>query len=1240
MHKKITAIVVLTLAILTLAFVFPIQAKIIFRGSNQSFSNIEIPFIVNQGQVDDRIIAYAQTFGGKVYIEKNGKIVYSLNGDDQRSFILEEIAVKAVCNGITFENKAPTKINYFKGYYRSNWHSNIPSYSVINLGELYDGITLKLKAYGNNIEKLFYIAPGADPDNIRLKINEAENLCINNSGELEVLTEYGIILFTKPTAYQIIQGTKKCIDVEYSIDADTYGFRVDSYNPDYELIIDPLLVSTYLGGSDIEGWEYSGVIDNATDTEGNILVAGMTESVDFPYIEGHYECDTRGNADLFIAKFDENLAQLLAVTVIGGNADERYPRITVGENGNIYLLGQSFSANYPTTAESFSQSYFGNGDIVISRFDQELTTLTASTYIGGAGLEDFPALDLDDSDHVFISGVTSHDSYPTIEGSYRTYIAGSSEYFISKLESDLSTLIASTFIGGQYQERHLGMMIAPSGEVVLVGTTASPDYPTTANAFDTTFNGLPPYSEYNNDAVVSKFDNGLTTLLASTFIGAEDYEGGIIIAIDTSGSIFFGGHTTSADYPTTPGAFDEGHNGINEFFITKMSYDLTAMEASTFLTPDESGPDGFIFINDLIIDMRNRLIMVGAAWDTCLYTTENAYDRSFNGGLNDLGIMVMTDDLTMVEYATYLGGSGNEGDAAVANGNGRNFYIAAYSSSTDFPIFPGTWQPAHAGGEKDCIVAKLTADQFTRITDGPQVNDGGWTFGVSWVDYDGDGYPDLHINNWVYNSDEAVNYLYHNNGDGTYSLTSDEEIIGDGGSTSSTWGDYDNDGDLDAYVSCPQKLNYFYTNDGDGTFTKATSGPLGNLQEITEEASWVDYDNDDDLDLFVANHLFPGDPYIIICALYRNDSGSFTMLDNSSIGLIEDEGGSIAWCDYDNDGDLDVMWSRNEKIAVFFDNDGDGTFTQITDNEIVRMPRKYHFSPADYDNDGDLDIYTNADYPGPPYLCKNTGDGDFELVTGQDIAVDYGYWTGGYWGDYDNDGYQDLFITGHYYYEPYPNRLYHNEGDGTFTRILTGVVATDIEPTSAVAWADHDRDGDLDLFAVNVNNVNNVLYINNGNANAWIQITLVGTNSNRSAIGAKIRLKATINGEPVWQLREISARGGFFVQNSLTAHFGLGDAAIIDSIKIEWPSGMVDVYTDVAPNQFITYTETVCGDADGNFNVNLLDITYLISYLYKDGPAPQHMQAADPDGNGTTNLLDITYLIAYLYKSGTKPVCL
>jgi hypothetical protein len=202
---------------------------------------------------------------------------------------------------------------------------------------------------------------------------------------------------------------------------------------------------------------------------------------------------------------------------------------------------------------------------------------------------------------------------------------------------------------------------------------------------------------------------------------------------------------------------------------------------------------------------------------------------------------------------------------------------------------------------------------------------------------------------------------------------------------------------------------------------------------------------------------------------------------------------------------------------------------------------------------------------------------------------------------------------------------------------MESVVATDDEPSSAAAFTDHDRDGDLDLFVANVNDENNSLYTNNGNTNNWIQIKCIGTMSNRSAIGAKVRLKATIGGESVWQMREISSKTGFMTQNSLMAHFGLGDASIIDSVKVEWPSGMVDVQTGASVNQFLTITETLCGDASGDGEINVGDAVFIIYYVFKGGPPPSPVEAGDANCDGDCNVGDAVYLINHVFKGGAEP---
>ncbi len=464
--------------------------------------------------------------------------------------------------------------------------------------------------------------------------------------------------------------------------------------------------------------------------------------------------------------------------------------------------------------------------------------------------------------------------------------------------------------------------------------------------------------------------------------------------------------------------------------------------------------------------------------------------------------------------------------------------------------------------------------------------DRGMSKGVGWADYDNDGYVDLYVTNGASGSKQK-NFLYRNNGDGTFTKITTGAIVNDEFiSGSCSWGDFDNDSDVDLYVTTntdnpfdTAKENCLYVNNGDGTFTKnTTAGPPVTDEEYSVGCGWGDYNNDSFLDLFVTNGFYGKERN----SLYSND-GDGTFTDITGIPLVGDEGAGFiadfAWADYDQDGDLDLFRPSGSGANNFlWRNDGGNTFTKLA---IFDGGDSQACSWGDYDNDGDLDLYiTNygESEPAPEqnYLYRNDGGDVFTRVTtAGPIVDDAAFSTGSCWGDIDNDADLDMFVgncgppdSG------WTNFLYINNGDGTFGKNSTSVV-TDCTWVYGAAFADYNNDGFLDLFTARSDT--NYLYKNNGptngNTNHWIIITCVGTTSNRAGIGAVVRAKATINGSVVWQTRDISAQTGYASHNDLRAHFGLGDATLISEIKVEWPSGIVQTLTNISIDQFLTITE-------------------------------------------------------------------
>src|SRR5206468_516040 len=241
--------------------------------------------------------------------------------------------------------------------------------------------------------------------------------------------------------------------------------------------------------------------------------------------------------------------------------------------------------------------------------------------------------------------------------------------------------------------------------------------------------------------------------------------------------------------------------------------------------------------------------------------------------------------------------------------------------------------------------------------------------------------------------------------------------------------------------------------------------------------------------------------------------------------LVQSGGNSrgSAWGDYDNDGFLDLFVSNEQGQNNFlFHNNGDGTFGKIVSGSIVNDGgASYGCAWGDYDNDGFLDLFVAN-------LYHNDGNGAFTAITNGAIVNDVDYSWSPAWVDYDNDGFLDLFVAnGPASGAGQNDFLYRNNGDGTFTRITTGSIVNDNASGDGCAWGDYNNDGFVDLFVSNLNGQNNLLYRNDGNSNNWLTVRCIGQRSNRSGIGTKVRLKTEVNGQSRWQLREISGGSGY-----------------------------------------------------------------------------------------------------------------
>jgi len=535
--------------------------------------------------------------------------------------------------------------------------------------------------------------------------------------------------------------------------------------------------------------------------------------------------------------------------------------------------------------------------------------------------------------------------------------------------------------------------------------------------------------------------------------------------------------------------------------------------------------------------------------------------------------------------------------------------------------------------------------------------------GITAVDYDNDGFYDLFV------PDGVASRLFKNRGDGTFAdVTAEAGLSGLDGVSTAIFADFDNNGTKDAFISRTYSANQLFRNNGDGTFTDVTKRTGLGADCCTTAASWLDYDLDGNLDLYVCRYLDPrasipttfyarnGEPNQLY---HNNGEGTFTNVTHAA--GVGDPGLCLATvaADYDDDGSPDLYVVNDFGRSTLYHNDKDGTFSDVTvKTGTLAYGAGMNATAGDYDNDGRIDFYTtdirseHAWFAQSPtvwryltnsfrqgvwktdmplyfeifkqsgfgfvevfqemalgnHLLRNRGDGTFEDVTIKANANPFGWFWGAALADFDNDGWQDIYAangwvyndrnteteldflnnvvskqneykTGRFFDPAYfgklswhgweHNRYLRANGDGTFSEIGRAVGADLLENSRGVAVADFWNRGVLDI-AVSASAGRHALLKNSTALRHWLDVELVGTQSNRDAIGA--RVSATASGKR--QVREVVAGDGYASQNMLRQHFGFNDAAVVDDLVIRWPrTGTTQTFHNVKTDRIIEITE-------------------------------------------------------------------
>ncbi len=683
-------------------------------------------FVPNEGQMEEAVAFAARTGGGFLRVTRDGAVehVFPVGKGTVRKVtetFLDGRAVRPEGRELL-----PTRISSFLGRDASRWRSALPSWGEVSLGEVYDGVTVRLRAKSGTVEKLITVGPSADPSAIRIGISGGQSLSVTDGGELAIGTCDGMVTLSKPAAYQEIDGGKIAVPVSYVLRDGkemAYGFSLGARDPRFAVVIDPVLRWLELGGSS-EDVIFSIAV---SPVNGKVYVYGRTNSPDFPGTAGGaQQRPVSVRQDAFIACLSDDLSSLHQATYLGGTGDDHPEIERVGSamaihpvDGTVYVAGCTGSNDFPGTAGGAQPgpAVRDQTNGFIARLSADLKNLIQASYLGGkSGMSSATAVAIHPGDgSVYVAGQTWDSQFLGTAGGAQPDAPGKGDGFIVSLTGDLKGILQASYVGGSDQDAAMAVAIHPDGSVYVAGFSKSGDLPAAEGAFRTAAGPA------DMQGFVTRMDAGLTRFLRTACLGGgvawTEIRCAAVSPFDRT--VFVGGLTRIKAnlFPGVAGSVQQKNGGERDGFISRFSGDLSVLHRSTYV-----GGLGDDELYCLAIRPGDGVVYAGGISISPDFPGTAGGAVPVMNGTYDAFLMGLNPDLATRIGTTFVSPSGRDGycKGVAVHPDGKTVYVCG--GSVDEPKTDGLLARVEASLGPSPVLTVTKTGEGTVVSEPPGID--------------------------------------------------------------------------------------------------------------------------------------------------------------------------------------------------------------------------------------------------------------------------------------------------------------------------------------------------------------------------------------------------------------------------------------------------------------------------------------------------------------------------------------